>query len=85
MASASELRELTDDELARRLVETKQEMFHLRFQLATGKQDNSARLGHVRRDLARALTLQRERELQRDAAQAPEGSGAGANKKKVKR
>jgi large subunit ribosomal protein L29 len=63
MAKAADLRQMNDDELARHLAETREEMFHLRFQLAMGKQDNSARLGQVRRDVARALTLKREREL----------------------
>ena len=53
MSPPLELRELNDEELAQRLVEAKQELFQLRFQVATGKQDNSARLGQVRRDVAR--------------------------------
>lgn len=63
MARARELREMNDEELARHLAESREELFNLRFQLAMGKQDNSARLGQVRREVARALTLQREREL----------------------
>lgn len=63
MARPKELREMNDEELARHLAESKEELFNLRFQLAMGKQDNSARLGQVRREVARALTLQREREL----------------------
>jgi len=58
-----ELRELTDEALEQRLAEAKEEMFNLRFQHATGQLDNSARLGDVRRDVARLLTLQREREI----------------------
>jgi len=61
MTSPSALRELNDDELAHHLVEAKEETFHLRFQLALGKQDNSARLGQVRREVARVLTLIGER------------------------
>ena len=68
MSKPAELREMNDDELARHLAETREELFHLRFQLAMGKQDNSARLGQVRRDVARALTLQRERESGRQQA-----------------
>jgi large subunit ribosomal protein L29 len=80
VAKASELRQLNDEELSQRLAEAKEEVFHLRFQLATGKQDNSARLGFVRRDVARAFTIQRERE----AAQG--GAGARlAKARKVKR
>jgi large subunit ribosomal protein L29 len=60
---ARETRELSDDALERRIVEAKEEMFNLRFQHATGQLDNSARLGEVRRDAARLLTIQREREI----------------------
>ncbi len=62
MTKASELRDLNDEELARHLVEAREELFHLRFQLAMGKQDNSSRIGQVRREVARALTLQQERQ-----------------------
>ncbi len=57
MTRPSALRELNDEELAHHLVEAKEETFHLRFQLALGKQDNSARLVQVRREVARVLTL----------------------------
>jgi large subunit ribosomal protein L29 len=68
-----DLRELNLDELDMRLVESKQELFNLRFQLATGKQDNSSRLGQVRKEIARVATLLREREIQ--AAEAAEAEG----------
>ena len=58
---ASEIRELTDDELDRHLAERRQELFNLRFQPATGALDNSAALTRVKRDIARLLTLSRER------------------------
>ena len=58
---ASEIRELTDDELERRLEESRQELFNLRFQHATGALENPAALGHVKRDIARLLTLVHER------------------------
>ena len=58
MTRAVELRKMNDDELAHHLAESKEELFQLRFQLAMGKQDNSARLGSVKREVARALTLQ---------------------------
>ena len=58
---ARELRELSDEELARRLAESREELFNLRFQAATGALENSARLALARRDIARILTLQRER------------------------
>lgn len=60
---AIELRELSDIELTEKLGEAKQELFNLRFQLATGQLDNPTRLGQVRRDIARVMTVQREREL----------------------
>lgn len=62
MASAKELRDMNDEELAHHLAETREELFSLRFQLAMGKQDNSARLGHVRREVARVLTVQTQRQ-----------------------
>ncbi len=62
MTRASQLREMNNEELAHHLVEVREELFSLRFQLAVGKQDNSARIGHVRREVARVLTLQHERQ-----------------------
>jgi large subunit ribosomal protein L29 len=59
----AQLRELSDEELASRLAEARQELFNLRFQHATGRLDNTARLGQVRREIARILTLLREREI----------------------
>lgn len=58
-----ELRDLDDTELETRLAESKQELFNLRFANVTGQLDNSARLGQVRRDIARIKTLLREREI----------------------
>ena len=63
MAKAAELRELDDAELETRLAEAKQELFNMRFELATGQRDNTARIGDVRRDIARIKTLLREREI----------------------
>jgi large subunit ribosomal protein L29 len=60
--TAAELRELDEDELDNRLINARQELFNLRFQAATGRLDNSARTGDVRRDIARMLTVQRARE-----------------------
>ena len=57
------MRELNDTELDHRLGEAKEELFNLRFQNATGQLDNSARIGDVRRDIARLNTLLREREI----------------------
>jgi large subunit ribosomal protein L29 len=61
--SAGELRELTDQELTERLRESKEELFNLRFQMATGQLDNNRRLRTVRREIARVYTVLREREL----------------------
>ena len=66
---AKELRELNDTELEHRLGETKEEMFNLRFQNATGQLDNVARLTQVRREIARIETLLREREIAAAEAQ----------------
>jgi large subunit ribosomal protein L29 len=59
----AELRLLGDNEVVERLGEARRELFNLRFQLATGQLDNSARLGEVRRDIARLSTFLREREI----------------------
>ena len=59
---ARELRELSDEELVRRLAESRENLFNLRFQLATGALENTARLGLAKRDIARILTIQAERE-----------------------
>jgi large subunit ribosomal protein L29 len=61
--SANEYRGLTDEELDTRLREAKEELFNLRFQVATGQLDNNRRLHTVRRDIARIYTVMREREL----------------------
>jgi large subunit ribosomal protein L29 len=61
---ASELRELPDDELRQRGQEMAEELFNLRFQLATGQIENVGRIAAVRRDMARVKTIQRERQLQ---------------------
>ena len=58
---ARELRELSDEELGRRLAESREELFNLRFQAATGALENVARLGLTKRDIARILTIQAER------------------------
>jgi len=61
---AEELRELTDEELQRKGQELVEELFNLRFQLATGQIENVGRITAVRRDIARVKTIQRERQLQ---------------------
>jgi large subunit ribosomal protein L29 len=59
---ARDLRDLTDDELQHKLDETRQELFNLRFQAATGALENAARLKLAKREIARILTVRTERE-----------------------
>ena len=61
--NSAELRELHDDELETRLREAKEELFNLRFQMATGQLDNNRRLRTVRHEIARLYTILRERKL----------------------
>ena len=70
-----ELRKLTPAELREQLDESKEELFNLRFQLATNQLDNSARIPQVRRDIARIRTIIREREIEAwEALQDEEGA-----------
>ena len=57
------LRDLADTDLLERFNETKEELFNLRFQLATGQLENHARVSQVKREVARVLTELREREI----------------------
>ncbi len=57
----SEAHNLKDDELVLRLREAKEEAFNLRFRHATGELENTSRIGAARRDVARLLTLARQR------------------------
>ena len=66
------LRALGDSELVERLDEARTELFNLRFQNATGRLENSARLRDLRKEVARIHTLLREREI--EAAEAAEGT-----------
>jgi len=59
---ARDLRDLTDEELAEKMGETRKELFNLRFQSATGALENSARLRSAKREIARILTVKTERE-----------------------
>ena len=77
-SNVEEYRQMDEEELYGRLGQAKQELFNLRFQLVTGRLDNSSRLGHVRRDVARILTIMREREI--DAAEALAAAGPDAPK-----
>jgi large subunit ribosomal protein L29 len=58
---AKDMRDLSNDELDRRLADTRQELFNLRFQSATGQLENTARLRIARREIARILTVREER------------------------
>jgi len=73
---ANELDELTNADLETRLRESKEELFNLRFQSATGQLENHGRLRTVKRDIARIYTVVREREL--GIRQAPETEGSDA-------
>jgi large subunit ribosomal protein L29 len=72
--AASELRGLTEDELLGKLRESKEELFNLRFQAATGQLESHGRLRAVRRDIARIYTVMRERELGITTVESSEGA-----------
>ncbi len=76
--AVEELRNLGDQDLVERLVETKQELFNLRFRHVTSQLDNSARLGDLRRQVARINTLLRQREISAAEAAASNASAAQA-------
>ncbi len=60
---ANEIRELTTAEIEQNIKSLKEELFNLRFQLATGQLENTARLSEVRKSIARMKTVVRHREL----------------------
>jgi len=64
LVKAKKMAELTDEELQKKVRDYKDELFNLRFQLATGQLDNPMRLGEVRKNIARAKTVLRQREIQ---------------------
>ena len=66
---ARDLRDLTNDELDHRLADTRQELFNLRFQAATGALENSTRLRLAKREIARILTTQHERNSNKQKVQ----------------
>ena len=70
MVNANDLRELSDAELVEKHAEYKQELFNLRFQLVTGQLDNVRLLKQAKRSIARVMTVQRERELAAQQAEA---------------
>jgi len=63
LMKSKELRELSDEELAKKLDDSKDELFKLRFQLATNQLDNPMKIKEARRNIARLKTIMREREL----------------------
>jgi large subunit ribosomal protein L29 len=58
---ARELREISDEELEKRLAESRENLFNLRFQMATGALENTARIQLAKRDIARILTIKTAR------------------------
>ncbi|GAB3795767.1 50S ribosomal protein L29 [Virgibacillus kimchii] len=60
---ANEIKELTTTEIEQKIKSLKEELFNLRFQLATGQLENTARIREVRKSIARMKTVVREREL----------------------
>jgi large subunit ribosomal protein L29 len=58
---SAEVHNLKDDELVAKLIDAKEEAFNLRFRHATGEVENTARLGQAKRDVARLITVARER------------------------
>jgi large subunit ribosomal protein L29 len=78
-SKSTDLRAMDDSDLVNRLDEARQELFNLRFQLVTGQLDNSARMGSVRKDIARISTIMREREIQ--AAESIEAGTASRQEK----
>ena len=66
--TASEIREMTADELNSKLADLKAELFNLRFQLAINQLDNPMRISAVKKDIARVKTVIRENELHAENA-----------------
>ena len=64
---AGEVHDLADDQLVEAVANARQELFNLRFQHATGQLENTSRLAHAKRDLARGLTIARQRGLDVEA------------------
>ena len=60
---SAEVHNLKDDELVEKLINAKEEAFNLRFRHATGELENTARLGQAKRDIARLITVARERSI----------------------
>ena len=69
-AKAKELLEVPDDELLAQVESLKEELFNLRFQFATGQLDNAMRIKQVRHDIARILTVLRQRQTEQELEEA---------------
>jgi large subunit ribosomal protein L29 len=63
LMKAKEIRDLTTAEIEQKVKSLKEELFNLRFQLATGQLENTARIGQVRKSIARMKTVIRQREI----------------------
>ncbi len=75
---------MSDEELDGKLGESRQELFKIRFQAATGALDSSARLRHARREIARILTIQNERAAENElSATKAETALSATNAEKV--
>jgi large subunit ribosomal protein L29 len=64
MPKIRELHDMSTEELETQLAEAKAELFNLRFQHVTGKLDNYARIGQIRKNVARYMTILRQREIE---------------------
>jgi len=63
---AKKMRDITDEELVKKVSDYKEELFNLRFQMATGQLDNPMRIRDVKKNIARCKTVQRQREIARE-------------------
>ena len=63
---ASNFESMTNEQLKAKIAEFKEELFNLRFRLATGQLENVMQISSVRKDIARAMTVQRQKELKAD-------------------
>ena len=72
--ASAQLRGMDDDRLVDELRKSKEELFNLRFQNATGQLDNNSRIGQVRKEIARCETLLREREIEAAESQKVEAN-----------
>jgi len=78
-SEAAELRDLPDEQLLERAESAKEELFNLRFQLATGQLDNPSRIKKVRHEIARIATVLRQRDIEAELDAALAAAEAGAD------